>query len=90
LRGVAVKRKIINRVKKNVVGAVKRTRGYYDDEGRHTRSFLVKVCDYGVAVLFVAGVLYSTYLDIGNRFKPSNAELVAAKHAKIAAETAMK
>lgn len=69
---------------------MKRTRDYYDDEGRHTRAFLVSVCDYGVAILFVAGVLYSAYLDIGNRFKPSNAELVAARHAKIAAETAMK
>ncbi|PSH62914.1 hypothetical protein CU102_24530 [Phyllobacterium brassicacearum] len=66
---------------------MKTTRGYYDDEGRHTRSFLVKVCDYGVAVLFVAGVLYSTYQDVGGRFKPSNAELLAAKHARIAAET---
>lgn len=67
--------------------AMKRNRDYYDDEGRHTRSFLVKVCDYGVAVLFVVGVLYSTYQDIGARFKPSNAELLAAKHAKVAAET---
>jgi hypothetical protein len=32
-------------------------------------------------------VLYSTYLDIGERFKPSNAELLAAKHATAAAET---
>jgi hypothetical protein len=47
----------------------------------------IRGCDYGIAVLFVAGVLYSTYLDIGNRFKPSNAELLAAKHARIAAET---
>lgn len=66
---------------------MKRTRGYYDDEGRHTRSFLIKVCDYGVAVLFVAGVLYSTYLDIEGRFKPSDTKLLSAKHATIATET---
>lgn len=66
---------------------MKTPRGNYDNEGRHTRSFLVKVCDYGVAVLFVAGVLYSTYQDIGERFKPSNNELLAVKHARIAAET---
>jgi hypothetical protein len=66
---------------------MKRTRGYYDDEGRHTRSFLIKVCDYGVAVLFVAGVLYSTYLDIEGRFQPSDTKLMSAKHATIAIET---
>jgi hypothetical protein len=67
--------------------AMKRYRDCYNDEGRHTQSFLVKVCDYGVAALLVAGIVYSTYQDIGARFKPSNAELLAAKHAKVTVET---
>lgn len=74
---------------KNVVGAMKRTRGYYDYEGRHTRLFLIKVCDYGVAVLFVAGVLYSTFLDIEGRFQPSDTKLLSARHATVDGETAV-
>ncbi|MEK1886670.1 MAG: hypothetical protein AAAB35_03630 [Phyllobacterium sp.] len=67
---------------------MKRTRDYYDDENRDARSFLVKICDYGVAVLLLAGLLYSTFLDVQGRFKPSNQEIVAARQAKIAAEHA--
>ncbi len=67
---------------------MKRTQDYYDDDNRDARSFLVKVCDYGVAVLLLAGVLYSTYLDVQGRFKPTDEEILAARHAKVAAEHA--
>ncbi len=60
---------------------MKRTRDYYDYEARRSRSFLVKICDYGVAIMLLTGVVYSTYLDIQGRFKPSSVELLAAKHA---------
>jgi len=67
---------------------MKRIQDYYDDESPDARSFLVKVCDYGVAVLLLAGILYSTFLDIQGRFQPSNDEIVAERQAKIAAEHA--
>ena len=67
---------------------MKRILDYHDDEGADARSFLVKVCDYGVAVLLLAGILYSTFLDVQGRFQPSNEEIVAARQATIAAEHA--
>ncbi|UGY10506.1 hypothetical protein [Phyllobacterium pellucidum] len=67
---------------------MKKTRDYYDDDSRDARSFLVKVCDYGVAILLLVGLFYSTFLDVQGRFKPSNAEIVAARQAKIASEHA--
>jgi len=68
---------------------MKRPRRYSDFEERRTRSFLVKVCDYGVAIILLAGIAYSTYLDMEARFKPSTRELLAAQHAEATAKSAM-
>ncbi|RCW85310.1 hypothetical protein [Phyllobacterium bourgognense] len=69
---------------------MRRTRNYSDFEERRTRSFLVKVCDYGVAILLLIGVGYSTYLDIEARFKPSEHALLAAQRAEINAKSTIK
>ena len=68
---------------------MKRTRNYSDFEERRTRAFLVKVCDYGVAIMLLIGVGYSTYLDIEARFKPSAHALLAAQHAETNAKSAI-
>ncbi|CAN7477249.1 hypothetical protein LJR231_003269 [Phyllobacterium sp. LjRoot231] len=57
---------------------MKRTRDYYDFEDKRIRSFLVKVCDYGVAVMLLTGIVYSTYLDMEARFKPSDIKVSTA------------
>ena len=36
---------------------------------------MVKLCDYGVAIMLLSGVVYSTYLDIEGRFKPAETRL---------------
>jgi hypothetical protein len=66
------------------------TRKYSDFEERRTRSFLVKVCDYGVAIMLLIGVGYSTYLDIEARFKPSAHDLLAAQRAEASTKSAIK
>ena len=69
---------------------MRRARNYYDFEERRTRSFLVKVCDYGVAILLLVGVGYSTYLDIEARFKPSAHEQLAAQGVETNTKLAIK
>ena len=68
---------------------MKRTRNYSDFEERRTQSFLVKVCDYGVAIMLLTGVAYSTYLDIEARFKPSPHERLAAQRAETNTKSAI-
>lgn len=68
---------------------MKRTRGFYDDRERRARSFLTKVCDYGIAVLLLAGVLYSTYLDIQGRFAQIDSQQFASKQAKATIKSAI-
>jgi hypothetical protein len=69
---------------------MRRTRNYSDFDEKRTRSFLVKVCDYGVAIMLLIGVGYSTYLDIEARFKPSAHELLAAQRAETNTQSAIK
>jgi hypothetical protein len=71
-----------------MVGAMKKTRDYYDYEPLRSRSIMVKLCDYGVVILLLSGVVYSTYLDIEARFKPTQTKVLTAKQtASIAQST---
>ncbi len=65
---------------------MKRTRDYYDFEPQRSRSVMVKLCDYGVAIMLLSGVVYSTYLDIEGRFKPVETRLLTAKQIAAAAQ----
>lgn len=48
---------------------------------------MVKLCDYGVAIMLLSGVVYSTYLDIEGRFKPAETRLLTAKQTVAAQST---
>ncbi|MDR6634003.1 hypothetical protein J2X72_002803 [Phyllobacterium sp. 1468] len=69
---------------------MRRLRNHYDFEERRTRSFLVKICDYGVAIVLLVGIGYSTYLDIEARFKSSAHEQLAAQGAETNTRLAIK